>query len=126
MGKPTLPQNLRDWIEARKRHHLSHAHVQMARELGMKPKKLGKLDNHDQEPWKAPLSEFIEHLYLKTFGRDRPEVVTSVEDRARIERAKKEARREARRRAEAGGAPGGDRPLNASKITEPMNPEKSR
>jgi hypothetical protein len=54
MVKKTLPKNLQDWVEARKRHHLSHAHVQMARELGMNPKKLGKLDNHDQEPWKAP------------------------------------------------------------------------
>jgi len=33
------------WIDARKRHHLSHAHAQMARELGMNPKKLGKIDN---------------------------------------------------------------------------------
>jgi hypothetical protein len=32
--------------------HLSHEHVQMARELGMNPKKLEKLDNHHQEPWK--------------------------------------------------------------------------
>jgi len=35
-------------ITARKRHGLSHAHVQMARELGMNPKKLGKLDNDDR------------------------------------------------------------------------------
>jgi DNA excision repair protein ERCC-3 len=32
------------WIEARKRHHLSHAQVQMARELGMNPAKLDKLN----------------------------------------------------------------------------------
>jgi len=43
------------WIEARNRHHLSHAQVQMAREPGMKPAKLGKIDNHKQEPWKLPL-----------------------------------------------------------------------
>jgi hypothetical protein len=103
MGKRSLPQNLQDWVEARKRHHLSHAHVQMARELGMNPKKLGKLDNHDQEPWKAPLPQFIEHLYLKRFGRERPEVVMSVEDRVRAQRAKKEARKEAKRRARAQG-----------------------
>jgi hypothetical protein len=35
----------------------------MARELGLNPAKLGKLDNADQEPWKAPLPQFIEHLY---------------------------------------------------------------
>ena len=101
MGKKTLPQNIQDWVVARKRHHLSHAHVQMARELGMNPKKLGKLDNHDQEAWKAPLPQFIEHLYFKRFGRERPEVVMSVEERARAQRAKKEARKEARRRARA-------------------------
>ncbi len=107
MGKKKLSQNLQDWVDARKRHHLSHAHVQMARELGMNPKKLGKLDNHDQEPWKAPLPQFIEHLYFKRFGRDRPEAAMSVEERARAQRAKKEARKEARRRARAAG---GDRP----------------
>jgi hypothetical protein len=41
-----LPRNLQDWVEARSRHRLSHAQVQMARELGMNPRKLGKLDNH--------------------------------------------------------------------------------
>jgi hypothetical protein len=98
MGKKTIPQHLQDWIEARKRHHLSHAQVQMARELGMNAKKLGKLDNHDQEPWKVPLPQFIEHLYFKRFGREQPEVVQSIEERARAKRAKKEARKEARRR----------------------------
>ena len=110
MGKKKLSQNLQDWVEARRRHHLSHAHVQMARELGMNPRKLGKLDNHDQEPWKAPLPLFIEHLYFKRFGRERPEVVVSVEERARAQDAKKTARKEARRRARAEGddrPPGG-------------------
>ena len=93
MAKRKLAQHLQDWIEARKRFHLSHAHVQMARDLGMNPKKLGKLDNHHQEPWKAPLPEFIEHLYFKRFGRERPEVVMSVEERARAKEAKRAARK---------------------------------
>jgi hypothetical protein len=82
----------------------------MARELGMNPKKLGTLDNHDQEPWKAPLPQFIDHLYLKTFGRERPEVVMSVEERARAQEAKRAARKEAKRRARAEGhdAPPGE------------------
>lgn len=42
------------WIAAQKRHRLSDTHVQMARELGLNPDKLGKIDNHRQEPWKAP------------------------------------------------------------------------
>jgi len=91
-----LSQDLQDWIAARKRHHLSHAHVQMARELGMNPKKLGKLDNHDQEPWKAPLAQYIEHLYEKTFGRAAPAHVMSIEDRARAQQAKRAARKQAK------------------------------
>jgi hypothetical protein len=105
MGKKTLPKNLQDWVEARKRHHLSHAHVQMARELGMNPKKLGKLDNHDQEPWKAPLPQFIEHLYFKRFGRGRPQVVSAIEKRAGAKKARKAARREATCRAAASARP---------------------
>ncbi len=91
---------LQQWIEARKRHHLSHAHVQMARELGMNPKKLGSLDNHRQERWKAPLPEFIEHLYEKSFGRPRPEIVRSIEEiiaRDKVKRAEKKAHKAARR-----------------------------
>jgi hypothetical protein len=103
MVKRKLSQGLQDWIEARKRHHLSHAHVQMARELGMNPRKLGKLDNRGQEPWKAPLPQFIEQLYFERFGRERPEVVMSVEERARAKEAKRAARKEARRSTRAEG-----------------------
>ncbi|HVS08885.1 MAG TPA: hypothetical protein VMS76_03350 [Planctomycetota bacterium] len=42
MGRQKVPPNLQSWIDARKRNHLSHAHVQMARELGLIPRKLGK------------------------------------------------------------------------------------
>ncbi len=101
MGRKALPQHLQDWVEARTRHGLSHAHVQMARELGMNPRKLGKLDNHDQAHWKAPLPQFIEHLYYQRFGRERPEVVMSVEARARAQRAKKQLRKEASRQSRA-------------------------
>ena len=87
-----LSQKSQDWIAARRRHHLSHAHVQMARELGMNPKKLSQLDNHDQEPWKVPLPQFIEHLYFKKFGRERPEFVASVEEQVRTKKAKRAAR----------------------------------
>ena|SRR6266571_3444130 len=104
MTKNRLSPNLQVWIEARKRFHLSHAQVQMARELGMNPRKLGKLDNHDQEPWKAPLPQFIEHLYFKRFRRQRPEVVMSIEARARLQQAQKSARREAKLQAPPGRA----------------------
>ncbi len=99
MKKKRIPDGLRAWIDARKRHHLSHAHVQMARELGMNPKKLGGLDNHRQERWKLPLPVFIEELYSKRFGRARPEFVLSIEEHAR-QQEKKQARRQERKRAE--------------------------
>lgn len=77
MGKAkALSPRWQRWVDARARHRLSHAHVQMARELGLNPTKLGKLDNHQQEPWKAPLPQFIEHLYAKRFGRERPDVAS--------------------------------------------------
>src|SRR5215468_10561591 len=98
--KKALPPQSQAWIDARRRHRLSHAHVQMARELGMNPRKLGKLDNHDQEPWKAPLPQFIERLYFKNFGRERPEITKSVEERAAEQQAKKAARKEPKRQAE--------------------------
>jgi hypothetical protein len=100
-----IDPKLQQWIDARKRHHLSHAHVQMARELGMNPKGLGSLDNHRQQQWKAPLPEFIEHLYEKRFGRARPEEVVSIEEHAKRQAAKQAQKkaRKAERRAIAAG-----------------------
>lgn len=104
IGKRRLPESLQIWVEARRRFRLSHAHVQMARELGLNPKKLGKLANADQEPWKAPLPAFIERIYLKHFGRERPEVVMSLEERARLQEAKKAAKRAAKQQRRAARA----------------------
>jgi hypothetical protein len=98
MHKTRIPTDLQMWIDARKRFHLSHAQVQMARELGLNPKKFGKLANHKQEPWKLPLPEFIKHLYFKRFRKDRPDVIVSIEERAQQIAAKKTARREAKRK----------------------------
>ena len=93
MTKKKKPnQKMQAWIDARKRHRLSHAQVQMARELGMNPSKLGKMDNHDQEPWKMPLRQYIEHLYVKRLGKERPDVVLSIEDKLRLVEAKKARR----------------------------------
>ena len=91
-------QKLQAWIDARKRRHLSHAQVQMARELGMNPKKLGKLDNHDQEPWKMPLREYIAHLYFKQFAKERPDIVFSIEEKIRRDEEKKFLKRQTKLR----------------------------
>jgi hypothetical protein len=77
--KSHIPDKLRIWIDARKKFHLSHAQIQMARELGMNPKKFGKLSNHKQEPWKLPLPKYIEKPYFKRFKKPLPDVVRSIE-----------------------------------------------
>jgi hypothetical protein len=50
MAKKKIPEKHLPWIEARKRFHLSDAHIQMARELGLNPKKFGGLAKTKQEP----------------------------------------------------------------------------
>jgi hypothetical protein len=110
MGKKraAIPNDLKPWIEAKKRHRLSQAHIQMARELGMNPRKFGGIDNHRQEPWKAPLPDFIESLYFKRFGKTRPDTVKSFVEIAAGRAAKKQAKRlakEARKTAGASNAP---------------------
>ncbi len=69
------------WIDAKKKFRLSDTQIQMARELGMNPKKFGSLANHKQEPWKAPLPEFIEDIYFKRFKKDKPDVVKKLKFR---------------------------------------------
>lgn len=91
---------LEKWMVAQKRHRLSDKQVQMARELGLNPDKLGKIDNHRQEPWKAPLPQFIENIYFKRFKREEPETVKplkqitkEMEVRKKLQKEKKEERK---------------------------------
>ena len=74
--------NLERWAKAQKRYKLSDAHVQMALELGLNPKNFRSLAPNKSEPWKRPLSEFIQRTYSKKFGRARPKVIRSLQDRA--------------------------------------------
>jgi hypothetical protein len=100
-----IPEWLKPWIEAKKRHRLSQVHIQMARELGVNPRKLGKLDNHRQQAWKAPLPVFIESIYFRQFGKERPDNVRSFLELAAAEKAKKAAKkmkREARKERHSG------------------------
>lgn len=94
---------LEKWMVAQKRHRLSDKQVQMARELGLNPDKLGKIDNHKQEPWKAPLPQFIEHIYFKRFKCEEPETVKplkqilkEMETKKKLQKEKKEERRKQR------------------------------
>jgi len=91
--KKKIREKYQRWIDARKRFHLSHAHIQMARELGMNPKKFGSLANSRQEPWKLPLPDFIEELYFKHFKKNQPDNVLSIEQMVKDYKRKKEERR---------------------------------
>ena len=97
--KKKIPVKDQIWIDARKRFRLSDVHIQMARELGLNPKKFGKLANHKQEPWKLPLPDFIEELYFKRFKKNRPEIVKSIERIVKERNRKREDRK--RRKAES-------------------------
>jgi hypothetical protein len=92
--KIEIPEKYQAWIEARRRYQLSDAQVQMARELGMNPRKFGKISNEKQEAWKMPLPEFIERTYFKRFGRNQPEVVRSIEQIILDQREKKAQKKE--------------------------------
>jgi hypothetical protein len=118
MTRRRIPERLEPWIEARKRHRLSDAHVQMARELGMNPKKLGKLDNAAQEPWKLPLPAFIEKLYRERFGRDRPDGVVSMEERAERDVRRREMLRAPKHLRREIGEPEIARPAGANEPVE--------
>lgn len=93
MAKKRLSPKYQVWIDARKRFHLSHMHVQMACEIGLNPKKLGKMANNDQEPWKEPLPDYIETLYLKHFKKDRPDSILSIEQIVSDKKRKKAERK---------------------------------
>jgi len=84
---------LEKWQVAQKRHRLSDKQVQMARELGLNPDKLGKIDNHKQETWKSPLPQFIEEIYFKRFKKTEPAAVKLIKGVIADEKAKKEQRK---------------------------------
>jgi len=87
--KGFVSNKLRPWIEARKKYRLSHAQIQMARDLGLNPKKFGGMANHKQEPWKVPLPNYIEHLYEKRFKQKAPDDIRPLEVKDREKRERK-------------------------------------
>ncbi|MHB9095587.1 MAG: hypothetical protein ACYC21_13040 [Eubacteriales bacterium] len=72
---------------------MSDKQVQMARELGLNPDKLVKIDNHRQETWKAPLTQFIEEIYFKRFKREEPLTVRSLKEIMADDKFKKEKKK---------------------------------
>lgn len=86
------------WVVAQKKHRLSDKHVEMARQLGLNPDKLGKIDNHKQESWKTPLPQFIEEIYFKRFKREEPETVRSLKEIIASDKLKKEQKKKEKER----------------------------
>lgn len=85
---------LEKWKVAQRRHHLSDTQVEMARQLGFNPDKLGKLDNHKQELWKIPLPQHIENLYFKRFGKESPGTIKSIDQQLKENKIKKEKQKQ--------------------------------
>jgi hypothetical protein len=62
------------WTKAKTVCRLTARQVEMARALGMNPRKLPSLRPSPQQHWKLPVGESIEDRYWKRFGgpaRDR-------------------------------------------------------
>lgn len=68
MNKKTIKEK-DPWAIAKKRYRLNTHQIAMAKELGMNPKKFGKLVPNKSELWKEPLGRFIERCYLKRFKK---------------------------------------------------------
>jgi hypothetical protein len=67
-----------DWVTTKRKYRLTDVQIQMARELGMNPRKFGSLANQKQEKWKTPLADFIEELYFKRFRKEKPDSIRKM------------------------------------------------
>ena len=70
MAKKRRAHDEEAWTNAKKICRLNARQVEMARALGMNPKKLPGLRPSPQQRWKLPVGEFIEECYRKRFGGD--------------------------------------------------------
>jgi hypothetical protein len=93
---------LQRWVEAKRQCGLSDAHVRMARELEMNPKRLTRRSGA-AGPTGVPLAQHIEELYLRRFKRTIPDPVLSLRQllRETLARERTEARERRRRKRQA-------------------------
>ena len=70
MGNQRPAHDEEAWTTAKKICQLTARQVEMARALGMNPRKLPGLRPSPQQRWKLPVGEFIEERYRKRFGGD--------------------------------------------------------
>ena len=59
----------RMWAEAVRRCRLSSEALAMAKELGLNPQTLIKNMPSRAEPWKAPVEDWVRHLYARRRSR---------------------------------------------------------
>ena len=57
------------WTVAKRRYNLSADQIEMAKKLGLNPKKFGRWAPNKSEPWKEPLGDCIERFYNKRFNK---------------------------------------------------------
>ncbi len=67
MAKDNKIKKKDPWTIAKTKYRLNARQIEMAKELGMNPKKFGKIAPNKSEPWKEPLGTFIERCYSKRF-----------------------------------------------------------
>ena len=98
MKKPkTKHLSFQDWIDAKHRHGLSDAQVQMARELRLHAHKLPRTFHLNRRKGGRSLGELIEELYFKRHRRRHPMRVEDLEQRVRQRKTRRNAKAKARR-----------------------------
>ena len=94
MNAKKTAAGLQEWASVKRQHGLTDAQAQMARELGMNPKRLPQTEDAGQEP----LARRIEVLYLKRFKKPLPDAVVPLRQLLHDTRARERAEANGRRR----------------------------
>lgn len=62
------PKDQNPWAEAKKKCRLNQEEIEMAKKLGLNPRKLiANESSRKFERWKEPVSEWIRDIYKKRF-----------------------------------------------------------
>ena len=88
---------LQSWVKVKRQCALTDAHVQMARELGMNPRRLIESQSKTQGLTQTPLGQCIEGLYFKRFKRPLPDAVAPLRQLLHDARARERAETHERR-----------------------------
>ena len=98
MDMKEITDQLQLWVKVKRQYALTDAQVQMARELGVNPKRLSESESAVQGATQAPLGRHIEDLYLKRFKKHLPDAVMPLRQLLHDTRARERAEARERRR----------------------------